>query len=137
MNARYLMALAALALVSLAVVPFAFTQGGPPTMSAFIKTWDSGKNGTLDLNEVKMAASARFKAFDADKDGKLTRQDVNAILTDADFDKANPDNDTTLEENEYLVLVQQHFTAADANKDGAVDAKELSSEGQAVMEFLQ
>ncbi len=37
--------------------------------SALLKKWDPDHGGTLDLSEVKKAASARFAHLDGDHDG--------------------------------------------------------------------
>ena len=105
---------------------------------AFIKKWDPDKDGTLDMTEVKNAASAHFRTVDRDKDGKLSQKDVDGMITETDFKKFNPDGDKTLEENEYLNLVEARFNAANPDGDKTIEADELTTAaGKSLMSLLQ
>ena len=78
-----------------------------------IRAFDTDNDGTLDLAEVKKAASAQFSKLDRDHDGTLTQ-------------------------DEYLAVVEQRFNAADPDKDGTLDRKELNSRaGQALLHLLR
>jgi Ca2+-binding EF-hand superfamily protein len=104
----------------------------------FVKKWDPDKDGTLDLAEVKKAATARFKQLDPDKDGTLDQKEAaKAGIGKADFAKADPDNDGTIDLNEYLALVEQRFNAANPDNDGTIDEAELKTPaGQALLRML-
>jgi Ca2+-binding EF-hand superfamily protein len=105
---------------------------------AFIQKWDPDRDGTLDLNEIRKAAEARFDSLDRNKDGKLDRKEIARTLSVREFSAANPDKDATLEKNEYMALVDARFKAANPDNDGTLDAKELASRaGRALMRLLQ
>ena len=78
-----------------------------------VKAFDTDADGTLDLAEVKKAASALFAKLDRDHDGTLTL-------------------------DEYLSVVEQRFKAANPDSDGTLDAKELSTPaGRALLRLLR
>jgi len=80
-----------------------------------VKAFDTDADGTLDLAEVKKAASALFAKLDRD-----------------------PDHDGTLTLDEYLSVVEQRFKAANPDSDGTLDAKELSTPaGRALLRLLR
>ncbi|HUZ90746.1 MAG TPA: EF-hand domain-containing protein [Methylocella sp.] len=95
--------------------------------SSPIAALDKDNDGTLDLAEVKDAASALFDKLEKDKDGTLDAKEVGRRIGEKEFKEADPDNDGTLSKTEYLALVEKLFHAADADKDGTLDAKELGS----------
>jgi len=125
MRPRSRLGLAALALVGLALV-------APPTQAAgvnvdgFIRQWDADHDGTLDLDEVKKAASARFDQLDRNRHGTLDRRELGATMSVKEFRQADADKDGTLDKNEYLTMVEKRFQAADKNGDGKLDKKELN-----------
>jgi Ca2+-binding EF-hand superfamily protein len=126
MRPRSLLGLAALALVGLALVAPP-TQAASINVDAFIRQWDADHDGTLDLDEVKKAASARFDQLDRNRDGTLDRRELGATMSVKEFRQADADKDGTLDKNEYLTMVEKRFQAADKNGDGKLDKKELNS----------
>jgi hypothetical protein len=92
-----------------------------------IKMFDPDNDGTLDLAEVKKAASVLFAKLDPDKDGTLDARELGGRLSAKELVAADPDHDGTLDLNEYLAVVEQRFNAANPDNDGTVDAKELQS----------
>ena len=126
MRPRSRLGIAALALLSLALV-------APPTQAAgvnidgFIRQWDGDHDGTLSLDEIKKAASARFDALDGDHDGSLDRRELGATISPQELRQADVDKDGTLDKNEYLTMIEKRFQAADKNRDGKLDKKELNS----------
>ena len=104
------------------------------TCPAF-KVIDSDKDGTIDLNEAKAAASKLFEARDGDKDSTLTAKELQGRLSKKDLAAADPDKDGTLTKDEYLALVESRFKAADSNANGAIDCKE--AKGKAGHELLR
>jgi Ca2+-binding EF-hand superfamily protein len=105
--------------------------------SSQIAALDKDHDGTLDLAEVKDAASALFDKLEKDKDGTLDAKEVGRRIGKKEFKEADPDNDGTLSKDEYLALVEKLFNAADADKDGTLDAKELRSKpGRALLRLI-
>jgi Ca2+-binding EF-hand superfamily protein len=103
-----------------------------------IRMFDTDNDGTLDLAEVKKAASALFAKLDRDHDGTLDKRELAGRLSARELDAADPDHDGTLTEDEYLAVVEQRFNAANPDKDGTLDAKELNtSAGRALLRLLR
>jgi EF hand len=132
-----------LSMISRRSIAFAFigTLIGGPAWSASgnaIKMFDTDNDGTLDLAEVKKAASALFAKLDPDHDGTLDARELRGRLTAKELAAADPDHDGTLTLDEYLAVVEQRFNAANPDKDGTLDAKELKSRaGQALLRLLR
>ena len=103
-----------------------------------IQMFDTDNDGTLDLAEVKEAASALFAKLDRDHEGTLDRRELAGRLSAKEFAGADPDHDGTLTLDEYLAVVEQRFKAADSDKDRTLDARELNSRaGQALLRLLK
>jgi Ca2+-binding EF-hand superfamily protein len=106
--------------------------------SNWIRMFDGDNDGTLDLAEVKKAASALFDKLDGDHDGTLDKRELANRLTQKELAAADPDHDGTLTKDEYLAAVEQRFGAANPDRDGTLDAKELNSKaGQALLRLLK
>lgn len=124
---------AALAAAALAEPAFAAGRRANP-----IKMFDTDNDGTLDLAEVKKAASALFAKLDRDRDGTLDRRELAGRLSARELAAADPDHDGTLTSDEYLAVVEQRFNAANPDKDGTLDVKELNTPaGQALLRLLK
>ncbi len=103
-----------------------------------IKMFDTDNDGTLDLAEVKKAASALFAKLDRDHDGTLDKRELAGRLSAKELRAADPDHDGTLTADEYLAVVEQRFNAANPDGDGTLDAKELATRaGQALLRLLR
>ena len=123
--------------LSLAVLPLALSSTKSFAKSSAIAAFDNDKDGTLDLAEVKGAATALFDKLEKDKDGTLDAKEIGRRIGKKEFKEADPDNDGTLTKDEYLALVEKFFNAADADKDGTLEAKELSSRaGRALLRLI-
>jgi len=96
-------------------------------IEAFIQQWDTDHSGTLSLDKIKKAATARFEALDRKHTGGLTRTQLAGILTFQQFEQANTDKRRTIDLNEFLSVVEKLFRAADKDSDGTLDKKELES----------
>ena len=95
------------------------------------------KDGTVDLNEAKAAATALFDKLEKDNDGTLDRKELHGRIPDADWAVADPDNDKTISKDEYLAYVEAVFKKADTDNDGTLDAKELKTPaGRALVRLL-
>jgi Ca2+-binding EF-hand superfamily protein len=103
-----------------------------------VRMFDTDNDGTLDLAEVKKAASALFAKLDRDHDGTLDKRELAGRLSAKEFAAADPDHDGTLTEDEYLAVVEQRFNAANPDQDGTLDAKELNTgAGRALLRLLK
>jgi hypothetical protein len=96
-------------------------------IDTFFQKWDTDRDGTLSLDEVKKAAIARFNALDRNHTGTLNRWKTGATVTAQQLRRADTDKDGTLDKNEYLALVEKLFRAADKDHDGTLDRRELNS----------
>ena len=103
------------------MVPAALlAQGGSLALAAPrldpVKAFDTDADGTLDLAEVKKAASALFAKLDRDHDGTLDKRELAGRLSAKELAAADPDHDGTL----------------------TLDAKELSTPaGRALLRLLR
>jgi Ca2+-binding EF-hand superfamily protein len=103
-----------------------------------VKQFDTDNDGTLDLAEVKKAASALFAKLDRDHDGTLDKRELVGRLSARELAAADPDHDGTLTQDEYLAVVEQRFNAANPDHDGTLDAKELNSAaGKALLRLMR
>jgi hypothetical protein len=98
-----------------------------------LKSLDPDNDGTVDLNEAKLAATNAFDRLDRDKDGTLDKRELRGRVSAHDLAGADPDKDGTLDKPEYMALVEQRFKAADPDNDGTLDAKELRSRAGRVL----
>ena len=120
------------AAVSSGVRPLWAASGGRNA----IKMFDTDNDGSLDLAEVKKAASRLFAKLDRDHDGTLDRRELGRRLSE--FAAADPDHDGTLTLDEYLSVVERRFNAANPDRDGTLDDKELNSRaGAALLRLLK
>ncbi|SRR6266478_4716999 len=62
-----------------------------------IRMFDTDNDGTLDLAEVKKAASALFAKLDRDHDGTLDKRELAGRLSAKELAAADPDHDGTLD----------------------------------------
>jgi EF hand domain-containing protein len=109
-----------------------------PRHGSPIQMLDTDNDGTLDLAEVKKAASDVFAKLDRDHDGTLDKRELAGRLSAREFAAADPDHDGTLTADEYLAVVEQRFNAANPDTDGTIDAKEMSSRaGKALLRLLK
>jgi hypothetical protein len=103
-----------------------------------IKMFDTDNDGTLDLTEVKKAATALFTKLDRDHDGSLDKRELGGRLSAKELASADPDHDGTLTLEEYLAVVEQRFNAANSDGDSTLEAKELNSKaGRALLRLLK
>jgi Ca2+-binding EF-hand superfamily protein len=125
-------------LLAASVLPaIAMTSASPAFAASALKTLDTDKDGTVDLNEAKTAATALFDKLEKDNDGTLDRKEMHGRIPDADWAVADPDNDKTISRDEYLAYVEAVFKKADADNDGTLDAKELKTPaGRALARLL-
>jgi len=105
----------------------------PPGLSPY----DSNKDGVLNLDESKAAASAMFDKLDADHDGTLTLMELKGRVSEKEFSAADHKGDKKLTKEEYLDLVTKAFKAGDVDNDDVLDAGDLKSKpGQAFLKLV-
>lgn len=127
----------------LTTIAAALAMGQRPAAAASrpanpVAMFDTDNDGTLDLVEVKKAASALFARLDRDHDGTVDKRELAGRLNAKELAAADPDHDGTLTLDEYLAVVEQRFNAANPDADGTLDAKELSSKaGRALLRLLK
>lgn len=105
---------------------------------AIIKVLDKNEDGTLDETELKVeAVTAALKGLDANKDGKLTREEYFGSFgrpggerpTGGSFVErlmeSDKNKDGKLAEDEVSERMQPLFKQADANGDGFLDKAEI------------
>ncbi len=92
-----------------------------------LQVLDSDHDGTVDLNEVRTAASAVFDRLDRDHDGTLDKRELRGRLSARELAAEDGDHDGTLTKDEYLATVEKRFKAANSDSDDTLDSKELSS----------
>jgi len=103
-----------------------------------VKMFDTDSDATLDLPEVKKAATALFAKLDRDHDGTVDKRELAGRLSAKELAAADPDHDGTLTLDEYLAVVEQRFNAANPDKDGTLDARELkSAAGRALLRLMK
>jgi len=123
----------AIATLSLASLPVLAASRNNP-----VQVFDTDNDGTLDLAEVKKAASALFAKLERDRDGTLDKRELAGRLSAKELAAADPDRDGTLTLDEYLAVVEQRFNAANPDKDGTLDAKELNTAaGRALVRLMR
>jgi hypothetical protein len=127
MMPRSFSSIAALALVGLVHAAGPAQAKRLSIVGTFLQKWDADHDGTLSLDEVKKAASARFNTLDRNHAGTLDRWKLGATVTPGQLRRADADKDRTLNKSEYLALVEKLFRAADTDHDGTLDRKELKS----------
>ena len=115
------------------------TQAADDPVAAKLKKWDPDNDGTIDWNETKTAALARFHKLNPDNDGTLdAKEAAGAKISEKALKAADPDKDGTLDEKEYLSVVEKRFKAADPDHDGTVSLAELKTPaGAALMKALE
>ncbi len=117
--------------------PIAMTTISPVFAASALQSLDPDKDGTVDLNEAKAAASALFDKLDVDHDGTLDRKELKDRISAEDWKTADPDNDKTISKDEYLAFVEVAFKRANPDNDGTIDAKELKTPaGRALLRLL-
>jgi Ca2+-binding EF-hand superfamily protein len=127
MMPRSFSSIAALVLIGLVHTAGPAQAKRPSVVDTFLHKWDADHDGTLSLDDVKKAASARFNELDRNHTGTLNRWKTGATVTAWQFRRADADKDGTLDKHEYLALVEKLFRGADKDHDGTLDRKELNS----------
>src|SRR5258708_32065211 len=93
---------------------FGVVCGVPETLgtsrsAGTLQLLDSDRDGTVDLNETKAAASALFDRLDRDHDGTLDGRELKGRLSARELAAEDGDHDGTLTKDEYLATVAKRF----------------------------
>ncbi|WP_375464218.1 EF-hand domain-containing protein [uncultured Methylobacterium sp.] len=137
MRLRLYSSLAAMVLAGSALVAPAAIAKSMSGASA-VKMIDTDSDGTVDMKEIEVVASATFDRLEKDADGTLDAREMKGRLSKAGMKQADPDSDGTLDKKEYLAAVANRFKAADPDGDGTLDAKELKSQaGRALLALIK
>ena len=109
-----------------------------------IKVIDTGKDGTINLNEAKSAGVIVIVKIDADHNGILNNKELGGRFEVLDqlFSQGHSfmywKTQGTITKEEYLSLIEARFKTADPDNDDTLDAKELETEsGQLILKLLQ
>lgn len=109
-----------------------------------LEQWDTNSDGVVTRAEAEAAAVERarklFDTLDADKDGSLTKQELEAARekrhaamrehAEDRFKAADSDGDGRLSKAETekgMPMLARRFDALDADKDGALTSEELAA----------
>jgi hypothetical protein len=116
-----------------------FLSAALAAADAALAAFDTDKDGTLSWDEVNAAASAKFAAADADHEGTLDAKEAATLgIGKRLLAKADPDKDGTLDQSEYSAMVKQRFDAADTDHDGTLSRGELAGKrGRALLRLIQ
>ena len=131
-----------------------YAQDGRPRgpMAKF----DSDGNGAISLAEARTGAAKMFAGADADKDGRVTREEMSAFHgkmgghhrgPHGGGDRGGPpskhggkpggamhldsDNDGAITLAEAQSGIERHFGEIDSNRDGSIDEAEMRSAHEA------
>ena len=100
------------------------------TREEVMATADKNHDGRIDLQEFNQRMTEVFFFADADKDGKLSWEEIHAVVVDADpqrFKAADSDGDGKLSLFEFLYALDVDFIQADKNHDGVLDMEEVAA----------
>ena len=81
-----------------------------------------GRSGTM-LAEIDRLVEGMM-AFDADKNGRVTRAELTDNRLLGLFDRADIDKDGTVSKPEFLALAERNFVRCDLDKDGRITVAE-------------
>ena len=126
------------ALAATAAAP-ALAQSERSTAQRGVMRFDTNKDGFVDKAEWQVAQDARFLQRDADKDGKLSADEMarrpagaNGVLpADAQNTRRSPffrrldtDRDGFVSKAEYMADADRRFGRCDTNKDSRINSEE-------------
>ena len=99
-----------------------------------VMRYDTNKDGFVDRAEWDAGQEARFKELDADKDGKLTKEELFAQSRstsdralerqDAFFRRMDTDRDGFVSRAEFMAQAGKNFARCDLDKDGRINTAE-------------
>lgn len=94
----------------------------------FLAHADKNKNGTVELTELPEQARARFAEADTNKDGALSREELEAFgqkQTEKRFARMDKNGDGSVSKDEMPERMWERFKVADADGNNAITLKEM------------
>jgi hypothetical protein len=100
--------------------------------NAGVMRYDANNDGFVDRAEWNAGQDARFRQLDADKDGRLTkdellaniRSDRRAERQENFFQRMDRDRDGFVSKAEFMAQADRNFARCDADKDGRINTAE-------------
>jgi len=105
-------------------------------LSKFLVLFDSNKDGKVDQNEFKKAATKRFKNIDKNANKIISQEELSSYLNQRRknrrlklLSKIDSDDNNSISLDEYIKFKQEkakrRFKYIDANNDGKIEKSEL------------
>jgi Ca2+-binding EF-hand superfamily protein len=94
--------------------------------------FDANKDGVVTAQEVEAAALARFNEADANKDGKVTAEERKAVHEQKREDRfadRDANDNGVLERSEVAKMPEEFFTKLDTDKSGSLSKAEMEGFG--------
>jgi hypothetical protein len=130
-----------LALLLLAAAPALAAPDDPPAnprparpANAGVMRYDTNGDGFVDRAEWNAGQEARFRQLDANRDGKLTKEELFSQTRstsdrqlerqDAFFRLLDRDRDGFVSREEFMAQADRNFTRCDLDKDGRINTAE-------------
>ncbi|HYC64349.1 MAG TPA: hypothetical protein VEC14_06440 [Reyranellaceae bacterium] len=128
-----------IALLVTAAAPALAQSEARSTAQRGVMRFDANKDGFVDKAEWQSAQLSRFAQRDADKDGKLSADEMarrpagatGVLPADAQntrrtpfFRRLDADRDGFVSKTEYMADADRRFGRCDTNKDGRINAEE-------------
>lgn len=114
----------------------ALAHGGGKGLARF--DWDG--NGSVTRDEMRTTAIERFQKTDANKDGRLTLDEIQAARSEhaaKRFAEKDTNKDGKLSRTEVPRMPDEVWKRLDANNDGALTPDELVKKGERFAEHAQ
>jgi Ca2+-binding EF-hand superfamily protein len=95
--------------------------------------FDRDGNGAVTRDEMRTTEIERFEKMDANKDGKLTMDEIAAARRERaakHFAEKDANKDGKLSRDEVAKMPDEVFARLDTNKDGALTPDELAKKGE-------
>ncbi|MBS0525696.1 MAG: EF-hand domain-containing protein [Proteobacteria bacterium] len=99
-----------------------------------VMRYDANKDGFVDRAEWNAGQETRFQQLDADKDGKLTKQELFAQSRstsdralerqEAFFRRMDTDHDGFVSKAEFMVQADKNFARCDLDRDDRINTAE-------------
>ncbi len=116
-------------IVGLLAVPAIALAHGSRGLAKF----DRDGNGSVTRDEMRTTAVERFEKMDANKDGRLTLDEIQAAhqaRAAARFAEKDTNKDGKLSRSEVPKMPDEVFARLDTNKDGSLTPDELAKRGE-------